>query len=147
MNQKPKHKENPPVITPIKLEKEGQMTNEEELIYEGIIKKEEYSKEKKEITPPTPHVQRGEKKYRVEPYYAEYVARAPMNEAGKAPDISRADYAFCRTMVRRGFRKEEVVEALMRESKCAKGMGGGKYSEKTVKNALKSLESEGFFLS
>ena len=140
VNHKPKHKENPPMVTPIKLKEEGRTTSEAELIYVGIIKKEESVKE---VTSPLPHVQREGGKYRVEPYYGEYVARAPMNEAGKAPDVSRADFAFCRAMLRRGFGREEVVEALMRESKCAKGTGGGKYSERTVKEAKKSLEKEG----
>lgn len=139
VNHKPKHRENPPVIKPVVLEEVGRCTSEVELVVEGILEKEE--EVKREFPSPAPHVQRGGKKWRVEPYYEEYVARAPMNESGTKTDVSRADFAFCRAMFRRGFEREEVIEALMRESKCA----NGKYSEKTVKNALKSLESEGFF--
>ena len=152
INQKPKYKPNSPIITPIELpENEGMFTSEAELIAEGIIEKEEVQKEKKEVPSPLPHVQKKSRKfyvvtsYRVEPYYAEYVARAPLNKEGKAPDISRADFAFCRAIYRRGFGEEEIVRILMRESKCAKGAGGEKYSKKTVKRVLANLEKEGFF--
>jgi len=68
------------------------------------------------------------------PDYQRCVAEAPLNHAGTAPDVSRADFFWCMLAARRGWSPEEVAGRLMELSGKAR-QNGEHYARKTAENA------------
>jgi hypothetical protein len=80
---------------------------------------------------------------RIWPDYRRCVEGAPRNHGDTGPDISRADFTWCRTALGWGFSLEEVATRLMEQSNKAKEGGWGeRYAQLTVEKAAASLRRE-----
>ena len=76
------------------------------------------------------------------PDYARCVQGAPLNSAGKGPDISRADYTFCLIALDWGWSAEDVEARLTEESSKA-WENGETYAARTVANAAAAVARRG----
>jgi DNA primase RepB-like protein len=73
------------------------------------------------------------------PDYARCVTNAPLNHAGTAPDISRADYFWCLMAAQRNWGIEEIAARLMEESSKARE-NGENYARLTAENASAAVD-------
>jgi hypothetical protein len=64
---------------------------------------------------------------------------APPNSEETGPDISRADFVFCMTVITWGWDIADTAERLMEESAKAQANGKG-YAELTARNAALAVE-------
>ncbi len=74
------------------------------------------------------------------PSYAFCVQHAPMSHGEDRPDISRADFTWCRTAIEWGWGVQETANRLMELSGKAKENGQG-YAILTATNAAASVEA------
>jgi hypothetical protein len=63
---------------------------------------------------------------------------APMNHAKTGPDVSRADFLFCRVSAQWGWSAEDIAAKLMELSSKAQEEGD-RYAERTAKKASLSI--------
>jgi len=77
---------------------------------------------------------------RIWPDYRRCVEGAPRNHGDTGPDISKADFVWCRTALAWGFGLQEVAARLLEQSGKAKETGQGeRYALLTAANAAASL--------
>lgn len=77
---------------------------------------------------------------RIWPDYQRCVAGAPRNHGDTGPDISRADFTWCRTALAWGFGVEEVAARLLAQSGKARAPGQGeRYARLTAERAAASI--------
>jgi hypothetical protein len=88
--------------------------------------------------PMTPSGRPSRKKW---PSYAFCVQHAPMSHGEDRPDISRADFTWCRTAIEWGWSKEDTARRLMELSEKAKE-NGERYAILTATNAASSVERQ-----
>lgn len=88
--------------------------------------------------PMTPSGRPSRKKW---PSYACCVQHAPMSHGEDRPDISRADFTWCRTAIEWGWSKEDTARRLMEISEKAKE-NGERYAVLTATNAAASVERQ-----
>ena len=86
--------------------------------------------------PMTPSGRPSRKKW---PSYEFCVKRAPMTHGEDRPDISRADFTWCRTAIEWGWSKEDTARRLMELSSKAKE-NGEQYAILTATNAAASVD-------
>jgi hypothetical protein len=80
---------------------------------------------------------------RIWPDYQRCLAGAPRNHGDTGPDISRADFTWCRVALGWGFTIDQVAARLLAESSKAREAGQGeRYVQITVANAAASLQRE-----
>lgn len=130
-NFKPKYAPNYPVITVCHV-RPGNQASEADLTSAGFVAPREIRD-----TTTTPTLCRSRTRRRW-PSYERCVADAPMNHAGTAPDISRADFAFCLIAIDWGWTPAEAGARLMDESAKARENGAG-YAELTAQRAATAL--------
>lgn len=94
-----------------------------------------------EAAPARPARSRGSSP-RAWPDYERCVKGAPLNSAGKGPDISRADFVWCMTALDWGWSAEDVQARLMDESAKA-SENGETYAARTVANAAAAVARRG----
>lgn len=87
--------------------------------------------------PVTPNGRPSRKKW---PSYAFCIQHAPMTHAQDRPDISRADFTWCRTAIEWGWSKEDTANRLMELSSKAKNNWA--YAILTATNAGASVERQ-----
>lgn len=75
------------------------------------------------------------------PSYDYCVKNAPMSHGEDRPDISRADFTWCRTAIEWGWSKEETAARLMQFSSKAKE-NGERYAILTATNAAASVDRQ-----
>jgi RepB DNA-primase from phage plasmid len=75
------------------------------------------------------------------PSYEKCLAGAPLTEKGDRPDISRADYLWCRIAYQWGRSREEIAQELSERSVCAR-MDGPGYVKRTVNRAADRVDQE-----
>ena len=75
------------------------------------------------------------------PDYARCVEGAPLNNAGTAPDISRADYFWCKMASQWGWSIEETAARLMERSRKAQDEGEA-YALRTARAGAGAAERE-----
>jgi hypothetical protein len=75
------------------------------------------------------------------PSYDYCVKHAPMCHGDERPDISRADFTWCRTAIEWGWSKEETAARLMQFSSKAKE-NGERYAILTATNAAASVDRQ-----
>ena len=88
--------------------------------------------------PMTPSGRPSRKKW---PSYAFCVQHAPLSHGEDRPDISRADFTWCRTAIEWGWSKEDTASRLMELSSKAKE-NGERYAILTATNAAASVERQ-----
>ncbi|HXQ25980.1 MAG TPA: DNA-primase RepB domain-containing protein [Candidatus Acidoferrales bacterium] len=88
--------------------------------------------------PVTPSGRPSRKKW---PSYSYCVQHAPMSHGEDRPDISRADFTWCRTAIEWGWSKEDTARRLMELSEKAKE-NGERYAVLTATNAASSVERQ-----
>ena len=88
--------------------------------------------------PLTPSGRPSRKKW---PSYAFCVQHAPMTHGEDRPDISRADFTWCRTAIEWGWGIEDTARQLMSLSDKARE-NGERYAMLTATNAAKSVERQ-----
>lgn len=77
------------------------------------------------------------------PDYQRCLDGAPPNHGDTGPDISRADFTWCRVALGWGFPVEEVAARLLEQSSKAREPGQGeRYAQITVENAAASIKRE-----
>ena len=74
------------------------------------------------------------------PSYERCVALAPLNHVQTAPDISRADFAWCMTAYDWGWPVESIAERLMQVSSKARE-NGERYASLTAQNASAAVDA------
>ena len=75
------------------------------------------------------------------PSYAFCVQHAPMTHGEDRPDISRADFTWCRTAIEWGWSREDTARRLMELSEKAKE-NGERYAVLTATNAAASVQRQ-----
>ena len=75
------------------------------------------------------------------PSYAFCVQHAPMTHGEDRPDISRADFTWCRTAIEWGWSREDTARRLMELSEKAKE-NGERYAVLTATNAAASVKRQ-----
>ena len=88
--------------------------------------------------PMTPSGRASRKKW---PSYEYCVKHAPLSHGEDRPDISRADFTWCRTAIEWGWSKEETAARLMEFSSKAKE-NGERYALLTATNAAASVDRQ-----
>lgn len=130
-NFKPKYSPDYPEIT-VRHIQPGRQTSEVELTAAGVVAQSEsraFKNSPKQLPPRTRHRW---------PSYERCVADAPMNHAGSAPDISRADFTFCVIAIDWGWTPDEAAARLMEESAKAR-KNGEAYARLTARRAAEVL--------
>jgi hypothetical protein len=80
---------------------------------------------------------------RIWPDYRRCVEGAPRNHGDTGPDISKADFVWCRTALAWGFELQQVAARLLEQSSKAREAGQGeRYALLTAENAAASLKRE-----
>ena len=137
INFKPKYKPDFPRIG-IALCTPGRIVTAQELTALGLVASLE--------DPParvSPMVQPRPGRRRIWPDYRRCVEGAPRNHGDTGPDISKADFVWCRTALAWGFDLQEVDARLMEQSGKAREAGQGeRYALLTAENAAASLRRE-----
>jgi hypothetical protein len=77
------------------------------------------------------------------PSYARCVEGAPPNRDNTGPDISRADFTFCKIACDWGWSEGETAARLIEESSKAQGKDGEAYAVRTARNAASAAERRG----
>ena len=91
---------------------------------------------------PAPPRQTGGRR-RIWPDYQRCLEGAPRNHGDTGPDISRADFTWCRIALEWGFPVDEVAARLLEQSGKAREPGQGeRYAQLTAGNAAASLRRE-----
>jgi hypothetical protein len=90
------------------------------------------------MRPVTPNGRPSRKKW---PSYAFCVQHAPMSHSDDRPDISRADFTWCRTAIEWGWGIDDTASRLMQLSSKAKE-NGESYALLTATNAAASVERQ-----
>jgi len=114
----------------------GRMTTAAELEGLGLVAKPEAPAPRVSLSPrmrPGP----GKRKW---PSYARCVEGAPLNGDKTGPDISRADFTFCKIASDWGWSQEETAARLIEESSKAQGKDGEAYAVRTAHNAAAAAE-------
>ena len=91
-------------------------------------------------SPPRPAADAGLHDVKVWPSYQRCVQGAPPIHRGDRPDISRADFTWCRTAIQWGWSVEATASRLMELSRKARENGEG-YALRTATGAAESLRS------
>jgi hypothetical protein len=118
----------------------GNVTSMAVLDQAGFVARREEARPPRPATSPpvTPSGRPSRKKW---PSYALCVQHAPMTHGEDRPDISRADFTWCRTAIEWGWGIEDTAGRLMELSTKAKQEGEG-YAVLTATNAAASVERQ-----
>ncbi len=108
----------------------GQTVTPAALEHLGLVAAPEPTR-RPQLPPTRPRAARSPRQW---PDYARAVEGAKLNNAGTAPDISRADYFWCKMASQRGWSIEATAARLMEESRKAQEKGNGEaYALRTAR--------------
>ena len=115
----------------------GRIVTKDQLEQSGLVAPPEPRKE----APASPLRASGRSRARgVWPSYERCVANAPLNHGQTGPDISIADWEWCRTAYDWGWPVESIADRLMQVSSKARE-NGERYAERTATRAAASVDA------
>lgn len=135
MNFKRKYEPNFPVVT-IAEAHPGRIATKDELMQAGLVAAPEPVKEAS-ASPLRASNRRDRGRW---PSYEFSLANAPLNHAQTGPDISIADWEWCRTAYDWGWSIESIAERLKQVSAKA-AENGERYAERTAQRAAASVDA------
>lgn len=117
----------------------GNVTTAAALDVAGIVAPKEQPRPRRQVANRvSPGGRRGRKKW---PSYKLCVDRAPRAHGEDRPDISRADFTWCRTAIEWGWSAEATASRLMELSSKARE-NGGSYAAQTAARAAASVDRQ-----
>ena len=112
----------------------------------GALERAGFVAQREEPRPPRPAYMRpmtpsGRPSRKKWPSYASCVQHAPMTHGEDRPDVSRADFTWCRTAIEWGWSVQDTARRLMELSSKARE-NGERYAILTASNAAASVERQ-----